>query len=274
MGEGSTQETKRPPRKRWSGMVIALIFAGIGIVASGTVKNAGDWAWNHVTGEDRAKLRALDVRVVGETATSANFNADALQRIVTNSEFPRIQLLLRNNGGKTGTFSRIDIKLKRVWTLRDPHGPVKPPKGVKPPETPAFGAYKGEDVRFDARGFVVPDSVPQAFDMPSKSSKPVQLTFRNIEEPSTKEYIARLDLVVRYDDDHRLSIRDVFFSSAAIGSFYPAYERELIINRGERYDEEVAMANAKVIGEIRRLTGQKSPRVKFLEQEFRLKGLD
>src|SRR5215217_8190088 len=145
MAESSTEGAKRPTPKRWSGKVIALVFTGIGIIASGTVKNAADWAWNRVTGEDRAKIAALEIRVVGETATSMDYNADALQRIVSNRQFPRMQLLLRNTGGKSGTVSRIDIHVKHVWTLRDPHGPVTSPKGVKPPETPAFGAYKGAD---------------------------------------------------------------------------------------------------------------------------------
>lgn len=66
------------------------------------------------------------------------------------------------------------------------------------------------------------------FDVPPDTSKPIDLTFRNIEQPSTKEYIVRLDITVRYDGSHRLEIPDVFFSSAAIGSYYPAYERKLI----------------------------------------------
>jgi hypothetical protein len=261
-------------RKPLSRKMIALIFAGIGILASGAVKNAGDWAWTHFTGEDRAKLSVLDVRVDGETATSPNYNADALQRIGANHEFPRVELVLRNTGGKTGSVSALDMKVKRVWTLRDPHGPVKPTRGSKVPKTPDFGAYKGADVRVDSSGFVVPESVPQTLDISSKASKPVRLAFRNIEEPSTKEYIVQMEVVVEYDGSERMVIPNLFFSSAAIGSYYPAYERKLIVDRGDPYDPKLVAANAEVIREVRALKGRKSPRVQFLEAEFRARGLE
>jgi hypothetical protein len=226
-----------------------------------------DYGWDRVMGEDRAHLALLDLRVVGETATSPDYNADALQRIVANTTFPHFELLLRNKGGKTGTVQQIDLRIKRVWTLTDPHGPVNAPPGVPDLKTPKFGAYGGKDVRLGTEGFVVPDSIPQSVDMPSRTSKRLRITVRNIDEPSTKEYIVRMAIDVLYDGDQRLQIPDVFFSSAAIGSYYPAYERKLI--RPEpQYDELVAAKNKRIVEQVRQLEGRKSPRVQFLEQEF------
>src|SRR5947208_3475540 len=94
---------KVPWLKRLRSKTGALIVGGLVVVASGFLTSAKDWVWNHLTGQDRAELTVLEVRVAGETATDPNYNADALQRIVANDDFPHIELLLRNTGGKTGT---------------------------------------------------------------------------------------------------------------------------------------------------------------------------
>lgn len=142
----------------------------------------------------------------------------------------------------------------------------KPPENAPAPKTPGFDASGGTDIRFESKGFVVPDSVPLSFDVPPDTSKPIDLTFRNIEQPSTKEYIVRLDITVRYDGSHRLEIPDVFFSSAAIGSYYPAYERNLIC------PERLAAHDRHIMSQIQALTGHKSPRVEFLEAELQTLG--
>jgi len=257
----------QPWYKRLRIWVVGLIVAALASIPTGFAGKGVGYAWDRITGEDRAHLTLLDLRVAGETATNSNYNADALQRLVSNGSFPHFEMLLRNKGGKTGTVQQVDMQIKRVWTLIDPHGPVTPPKGAPDVKTPDFGAYGGKDVRLQTEGYLVPNSISQAFDIAPRTSKLIKFTVRNIEDPSTKEYIARMALDVRYDGDQHLKVSDVFFSSAAIGSYYPAYERKLI--RPEPgYDEAVAVANKRALAEVRQLEGHKSPRVQFLEAEL------
>ena len=77
----------QPWYKRLRIWVVGLIVAAVASIPTGFAGKGVGYAWDRITGEDRAHLTLLDLRVAGETATNSNYNADALQRLVSNGSF-------------------------------------------------------------------------------------------------------------------------------------------------------------------------------------------
>jgi hypothetical protein len=256
------------PKEAWyskigaKALIVAVILAAVGAIGSGIGKDV----YSRIRGQNRARLELLDARILGEPGANPNYNEVAGARIFVAHDFPYVELLVKNVGDKTATLRDLNLDLRSVSVLQDPYGIVVRSADSPRPNSPPFGVHGPNDVRVSSNGFTVPDRIALQTDVKPAESATVTVTLRNVEEPSSKEYVADLDLKLTYNDAQSLQVNRVFVAFLAIGTPLPQYEYPApsYTPQTSRFDPAVAAKNREVLANIPTSEVHLGPRVKYL----------